>query len=320
MNVQIDQCTYHWNSNWAKLPKMEGWAHHGLVISQSGKVVTAAADEPNILILDQEGNLEKSVKIPVVENHGLALSIENGKEVLWIADVGAKYEREEGEPKVIKCNFEGEVLKVYDKISLGIDEETPFCPTTMAVDTASQMLWIADGYGAFKVYGIDLERDQITVTLDGKDGLGEFCCPHWVMVDERKEKNEIYIADRANHRIQIYSTQGEFLRGIEEGLESPSVLATYEDKLLVGELNAGLIMLDKDDKRVGDLTLGKRHLKTEGWPNRQNSQGEFLEPDDIDEGEFNSPHGMAVDIHGNIYICEWLLGGRFTKLELIKSS
>jgi hypothetical protein len=34
----------------------------------------------------------------------------------------------------------------------------------------------------------------------------------------------------------------------------------------------------------------------------------------IDAGKFNSPHGVAADTQGNIYVTEWIIGGRITKL------
>ena len=35
----------------------------------------------------------------------------------------------------------------------------------------------------------------------------------------------------------------------------------------------------------------------------------------VGQGKFNSTHGMAVDRQGNLYVAEWLIGGRFIKLE-----
>jgi DNA-binding beta-propeller fold protein YncE len=46
--------------------------------------------------------------------------------------------------------------------------------------------------------------------------------------------------------------------------------------------------------------------ETPGWPN--------VPADRIVPGKFNSPHGLAVDRDGNLYVAEWLIGGRTVKL------
>ena len=44
MRVGQGANTYQWNEDWAKLPDTEiarqGWAHHGVVVTESGEVVT----------------------------------------------------------------------------------------------------------------------------------------------------------------------------------------------------------------------------------------------------------------------------------------
>jgi hypothetical protein len=37
----------------------------------------------------------------------------------------------------------------------------------------------------------------------------------------------------------------------------------------------------------------------------------------LQEGKFNSPHGMTVDADGDILVAEWLIGGRFIKLAKV---
>ena len=84
---------------------------------------------------------------------------------------------------------------------------------------------------------------------------------------------------------------------------------------MIGELNARVVVLDKDDAIVGAIGDGTRHVAKDGWPNRKSGDTRVSPLGDIPVGEFNSPHGMGVDADGNIYVSEWLIGGRFTKLK-----
>jgi hypothetical protein len=38
-------------------------------------------------------------------------------------------------------------------------------------------------------------------------------------------------------------------------------------------------------------------------------------PHDLQEGHLNSPHSLAVDADGNLYVSEWLIGGSYTALK-----
>ena len=308
MELKVNSFTYKWNADWAKLPPMEGHSHHGLVISKDGNIVTGHATESKILILDKQGNLLKEIDAPIAETHGICLAEENGEEVMWIADAASK---------VIKMTFDGTVLKELVKADLGYGTDQIFLPTTVAWDAASGKIFITDGYGSGLITCLSADYEVLYV-LDGEEGLGRFSCPHWVYIDTRKEPLELYVADRTNNRVQIYDLDGNFLRGIEEGLVTPSVFGSFGNYMVIGELEARLVLLDKDDQILGYIGDGTRHVKKASWPNRENENSEVVSPlADIQIGEFNSPHGMACDSNGDIYVSEWLLGDRFTKLELI---
>ena len=51
-----------------------------------------------------------------------------------------------------------------------------------------------------------------------------------------------------------------------------------------------------------------------GCPNNHNERGEGVRTALLEPGKFNSPHGMAVDARGNLYVAEWQIGGRSIKL------
>jgi len=53
-------------------------------------------------------------------------------------------------------------------------------------------------------------------------------------------------------------------------------------------------------------------------PNGKNQAGDIIPIGLLQPGLFNSPYGMAVDRQGNLFVAEWLIGGRFVKLENLR--
>ncbi|MCH8900464.1 MAG: hypothetical protein IH942_08265 [Acidobacteria bacterium] len=89
------------------------------------------------------------------------------------------------------------------------------------------------------------------------------------------------------HRITVASVHGEFARVQITVLGTGSVSAAGED------------------------------ADADGWPNSKDSDGQVVPTSLLEPGKFNSPHGMAVDADGNLYVAEWLIGGRLTKLAKV---
>lgn len=312
MIIHVGDLKYEWQADWAKNPKTDGHSHHGLVVSKTGDIITAHNTVPEILIFDQDGNLKKSFLVPVIENHGLALSEENGKEFIWITDTGNKGANSRP-AQVLKVDLDGNVLLKIKKEDLKLPDTDKFVPTCCAIEPGTGNIWITDGYGSSRIFCLNPKK-EVLFKIDGSEGsAGKFNCPHWIYFDTRKKNVELYIADRANNRIQVYDTKGKFLRCLDTGLTTPSVFSIFDNYMVVGELKARLVILDINDKIVGTIGEALHHVTKEGWPNRV-VEGKKIAPADIKIGEFNSPHGMSTDKKGNIYVSEWLLGDRFTKL------
>ena len=83
---------------------------------------------------------------------------------------------------------------------------------------------------------------------------------------------------------------------------------------MVAELRARQAVLDKDDNLLCYLGDNEQVCSVDGWPNNRNAGGDLVPNALLEPGKFNSPHGMAVDAQGNLYVAEWLIGGRFIKL------
>ena len=81
-------------------------------------------------------------------------------------------------------------------------------PTDVAWDSSGN-IYITDGYVNSRVAKYDKNGDWVTSWGEKGTGPGQFRIPHAIVVDRN---NNIYVADRTNRRIQIFDTEGRFLR------------------------------------------------------------------------------------------------------------
>lgn len=114
---------------------------------------------------------------------------------------------------------------------------------------------------------------KFTIGGSGKDP-GKFCRPWGVCADAT---NRILVADRSNHRIQVFSESGDFLlqfgkEGSEEGqFRCPSGITVDNE--------CRIIVADKDNHRIQVFTYSGAFLFTFGKCGR--NSGEFIYPWDV---------------------------------------
>lgn len=331
MRIGSAEHAYQWHEDWADLPADEtaqaGWSHHDVVVLEDGRVVAFHQSEPLLLVFDAAGSLVRTVPAPVVEAHGMTVVRDDEGERLWVADVGNKLRAdgagglafEAGTPQVVKIDLDGNLVQRLDPPDLDVYEEGRFVPTAVAVDEArlggSGDVWVADGYGMSYVHRYSADGKLLGSFNGEEDGAGRLNCPHAVFIDRRREEPELYVADRGNARIVVYGLDGEYRRTAGVGaLNSPSALAAFGPYLVVAELHARVTILDADDALACHLGDNGEVCAADGWPNSKDGDGRVLRSTLLEPGKFNSPHGLATDADGTIYVSEWLIGGRFVKL------
>jgi hypothetical protein len=135
---------------------------------------------------------------------------------IWVTDKGSDM--------VIKFTPDGRVAMVFGRKQEAADEETgplkhpnPPLPaepgrfrqvTDVAWDVAGNT-YISDGYINSRVAKVDRDGNWIKSWGERGTGPGQFHTPHSIALDAH---DNVYVADRSNRRIQVFDTEGTFLR------------------------------------------------------------------------------------------------------------
>jgi DNA-binding beta-propeller fold protein YncE len=137
---------------------------------------------------------------------------------IWVTDKGSDM--------VIKFNPAGRVVMVFGRKQEASDESTgplkhphpPLPPidgqfrqvTDVAWDPAGNA-YISDGYINSRVAKVDKNGKWLMSFGEPGNQPGQFNTPHSIAADAQ---GNIYVADRGNRRIQVFNTDGKFLRQI----------------------------------------------------------------------------------------------------------
>jgi hypothetical protein len=319
---------WHWQHDWAHLDEVPGtadaWAHHGLAVTSRGDVVGFR----QLVVFAPDGHVLRCVETPLLEGHQITLVVVDGRECVWIADPGMCIHRASngnlghgleiagGPGRAALMTLDGEMVQEIPRPRL--PPGAAHLPTSVAVDErargGSGDIWVADGYGSGIVHRYDADG-RLLAEIDGTDGAGRFDCPHAVFVDRRGDDPELYVADRGNARVQVFDLEGRFVRSFGEGvLTSPSSFASWGDTLVVAELDARLALFDARDELVAYVGDNRAVVAIRGWPNSLDHHGNVVRSRELAPERFNSPHAVAVGDDGSLFVAEWLVGGRYTKL------
>jgi len=145
---------------------------------------------------------------------------------IWVTDKGSDM--------VIKFTPEGRVDMVFGRKQEASDESTaplkhpsPPLPaedgrfrqvTDITWDPADNA-YISDGYINSRVAKVDKNGNWLKSWGERGKGPGQFNTPHSIAGDV---KGNIYVADRSNHRIQVFDGEGAFLRQFTIDVPVPS--------------------------------------------------------------------------------------------------
>ena len=148
MRIGTGDHTYDWSETWATMPNPEragaGWSHHGIVVTEAGKIITLHQGTLEMMEFDPSGTVQRSWDLGLTEAHGITLVKDADTEYLWIADPGRKRTPETGyqypDPnaqvtgQVVKTTLTGDTVMILETPPLPIYQNDNYLPTWVAVN------------------------------------------------------------------------------------------------------------------------------------------------------------------------------------------
>lgn len=275
--------TYEVVEGWAKLPDDVFLGDvAGAVVDSKGLIYAFTRGEHPVVVFDRDGNFQTSWGHGVFSStHGIAIGPDD-----------SIYTTDTQDHVVRKFTTEGELLQTIGSPA-GLFSGDPLCrPCHLAISPVSGDLFVADGYGNSRVHRFSPEGKLIYSWGEAGAQEGQFVVPHNIVVDEDEK---VFVADRENHRVQVFTAKGEFLAlwpGIwrAAGLDMDSHGNVY-----VAEMPPPAYLMEAPNVGHAVRVYDKKgNLKTR-----------FGDPLPGEEsGKFTAPHGIAVDSYGDLYVCE----------------
>ncbi len=276
--------------NWGRRP--EGWIYReatAVAVDQRDRVFVFNRGTAPMTVFDTDGNMLDSWGQGMFSNpHGIT-----------VAPDGNLFCVDNGDSTVKKFTPEGRLLLTLGEANNPSPpmSNRPFCyPTHVGVDPRTGEFYVSDGYSNAAVHKYSPEGRHLFTWGESGTDEGQFNIVHNVKIDR---DGWVYVADRENHRIQVFSSKGKFeTQWVNLSRAACLDIDTSGDRdiVYIGEYFSGISSNDIATNlgpRVTVMTTAGKILARVGTQAYGSQVGRFF-----------SPHGIAVDSKGNLYVAE----------------
>jgi DNA-binding beta-propeller fold protein YncE len=290
------------NAHWAKLPTGWTWTEVTAVAvdSQDRAFVFNRGDHP-LMVFDRVGTfLESWGEGLFARPHGITIGPDD-----------CVYCTDDLDHTVKKFAPDGRLLltlgtsgRPSDTGATSIDYRTirragaPFYfPTNVAIGLNGE-IFVTDGYGNARVHKFSPDGKLLLSWGEPGSEPGQFHVPHGIAIDR---SGVIFVADRENSRIQMFSPDGEFLDQRKDIARPCQVAFDQAGNLYVAELGYRAGMWPGTSAPSPDATGGRVSIfDADGkllarWGGGENPTA---------PGDFFAPHDIRIDSRGDLYVSE----------------
>ena len=239
---------YELIENWATLPA--GWTFGGVsavATDSQDRVYAFQRKDPPVIVFDRNGTyLGSWGSSAFADPHGISIV----DDVIYVTDrndhVALKFTLD-GRPLMVV----GERGKPSDTgatkdIELPPRSAGPFNKPTEMMVAPSGDLYVSDGYRNSRVHRFSSQGALIdSWGTPGKTEPGEFHLPHSLWVDRQ---GQVYVCDRENSRIQVFTGAGKFLSQWRDIMKHTDICFDKQEVAYVSEQRPSISVLEKNGK------------------------------------------------------------------------
>ena len=305
-----ERLKYEVMPDWEQLPA--GYVHQdvdGVAVDSQDRVYLMTRGDARLIVYNLDGSFLRSwgEGLFTPRTHGVTIGPDD-----------MVYTVDDGDHTVRKFTPEGKQLMVIGTPGVpsdtGYDVEAgmkgvraglesirrggpPFNRPTCAAVAANGDIYVCDGYGNARIHRFKADGTLIRSWGEPGSGPGQFALPHGVCI---APDGRVFVADRENDRLQIFSPEGEFLDQWTHLQRPTGVCMDREGRIYVSNLwwRVGQFSFVHGPIRhdlPGHITI----LSPEGGILLR-----WIDADRTAPGNFIATHAIAVDSHGDIYVGE----------------
>ena len=275
--------------DWGNIP--QDWTYKeatAVAVDSKDNVYVFNRGTHPMVVFDRDGNLLRTWGDGIFDNpHGVTIGPDD---TVYCVD--------NGDHTVRQFTAEGELLMTLgtkDRPAPAMSGDPFNKPAHLAVDRRNGDLYVADGYTNARVHKYSPDGKLLFSWGESGTGEGQFNIVHNIAADD---EGWVYVADRENRRIQVFDGNGRF----ETQWVNLSRAATVwvepsgERLVYIGEYYGGI----ETNSMGTDLGPRVTILDNQGNPLARLGHQSYGD----ETGRFYSPHGIAVDSRGDIYVAE----------------
>ncbi|HKE84020.1 MAG TPA: hypothetical protein VKB50_09705 [Vicinamibacterales bacterium] len=289
-------------ADWLKLPegRMQLGNQHGdIAVSAAGDVYISVQDPAaGLQVYSPEGKFLRNVNGAPSDFHGFVIHKEADGEFLYGATLRGQ--------TIVKMRLDGTIVMtigssaIPDQFKIRNARSNLLSLLLTGLDVAPNGdIYVTDGYASDYIHRFD-KTGKYLVSFGGKQPPYSFNTLHKLAIDTRFQPARIIACDRANNRVVHLSLEGMFLGVVAKDLLLPAAIVIDGDNAIVGELNGRVTVLDKSGAVVTRI----------GANTAQGVGTNKIPPDQWRPGFVLSPHGVALNAHGDLFVSEFSAFGR----------